>query len=72
MPPRAAPCRRLTGLEQAKLTQEAVQLQQDVTGLQGLLGSREQVLQVVLQEAQQVADKHGGDRRSLLVQVNRA
>lgn len=58
-------------MEQAKLTQEAAQLAQDISGLQTLLASREEVLAMVLQEAQQVADKHGGDRRSLLVQVGR-
>jgi DNA gyrase/topoisomerase IV subunit A len=59
-------------MEQAKLSQEAAQLGQDISGLQSLLASREEVLALVLQEAQQVADRHGGDRRSLLVQVGRA
>jgi DNA gyrase/topoisomerase IV subunit A len=56
-------------LEQAKLSQEATQLAADVASLQQLLGSREDVLAMVVAEAQAVADRHGGPRRSLLVEV---
>lgn len=38
-----------------------------MTSTQGLLGSRDRVLKVVVDEAQQVADKHGRPRRSRIL-----
>ncbi|WIA34417.1 hypothetical protein OEZ86_012752 [Tetradesmus obliquus] len=62
--------RRLTGLEAGKLREEQQQLAATIADLQDLLGSQQRQLQVVLTEAQAVADKHGTPRRSRIVEVS--
>eukprot|EP00883_Tetradesmus_obliquus_P009307 jgi/Sobl393_1/20105/SZX79179.1 len=62
--------RRLTGLEAGKLREEQQQLAATITDLQDLLASQQRQLQVVLTEAQAVADKHGTPRRSRIVEVS--
>lgn len=59
---------RLTGLEEGKLREERKNLQAKVAQLESLLGSREQILQVVASEADELASKYGDGRRSALVQ----
>ncbi|KAF6254075.1 DNA topoisomerase [Scenedesmus sp. NREL 46B-D3] len=59
--------RRLTGLEAGKLQEEQRQLAGTIADLQDLLASQERQLQIVLQEAQAAADKHGTPRRSRIV-----
>ncbi|WIA14237.1 hypothetical protein OEZ85_002775 [Tetradesmus obliquus] len=62
--------RRLTGLEAGKLREEQQQLAATIADLQDLLASQQRQLQVVLTEAQAVADKHGTPRRSRIVEVS--
>eukprot|EP00775_Hariotina_reticulata_P008929 gene8929-9106_t len=59
--------RRLTGLEANKLKEEQDTLLATIADLQDLLADRQRVLQLVLDEAQAVADKHGRPRRSRIV-----
>eukprot|EP00878_Enallax_costatus_P019373 GHUV01020438.1.p1 GENE.GHUV01020438.1~~GHUV01020438.1.p1 ORF type:complete len:826 (+),score=272.01 GHUV01020438.1:1150-3627(+) len=59
--------RRLTGLEAGKLRDEQQQLTATIGDLKGLLGSRERVLKVVMDEAEVVAAKHGRPRRSKIL-----
>ena len=58
------PLRRLTTLEAGKLQEEGASLSASIEGLVKLLASPEAVMQVVAQEAQEVAKKFGSPRRT--------
>ncbi len=56
--------RRLTSLEAGKLQEEADQLNTTIISLEGLLADGELVYKTVKQESQEIADKHGDERRT--------
>ena len=58
------PLRRLTTLEAGKLQEEGDSLKASIEGLMKLLASPQAVMQVVAQEAQEVAKKFGSPRRT--------
>ncbi|KAK9813725.1 hypothetical protein WJX73_005461 [Symbiochloris irregularis] len=60
--------RRLTTLESGKLQEEAAKLTQQVQDLQQLLADPKLVLKVIGDEAQEMADKFGDDRRTKVLQ----
>lgn len=56
--------RRLTSLEAGKLQEEAATLATGIAGLTALLADPQLVLDTVKRESQEVADKHGNERRT--------
>ena len=56
--------RRLTSLEAGKLREEAAALKATVGGLEQLLANEQLVLETVKRESQEIADKHGDERRT--------
>ena len=56
--------RRLTSLEAGKLQEEAAALKATVGGLEQLLANEKLVLETVKRESQEIADKHGDERRT--------
>ena len=56
--------RRLTSLEAGKLQEEADALRATVSRLEQLLANEELVLETVKRESQEIADKHGDERRT--------
>jgi DNA gyrase subunit A len=61
------PLRRLTSMEVTKVRQERDQLVESISNLDSLLNSREMVLDVVKKEALEIAEKHGEERRSTVL-----
>jgi DNA gyrase subunit A len=61
------PLRRLTSMEVTKVRQERDQLVESISNLDSLLNSREMVLDVVKKEALEIAEKHGDERRSTVL-----
>lgn len=58
--------RRLTSLEAGKLHEEEATLARTVADLEALLGSQQMVLDTVRRESQEVADKFGDERRTVV------
>jgi len=58
--------RRLTGLEKDKLLQEREQLEQNIAKFRLILSSRENVVEVVLTELNEIKDKFGDERRTVI------
>uniref|UniRef100_A0A1D2AGK7 DNA topoisomerase (ATP-hydrolyzing) n=1 Tax=Auxenochlorella protothecoides TaxID=3075 RepID=A0A1D2AGK7_AUXPR len=59
--------RRLTSLESGNLEEEAASLRARVAELEALLASQDKVLDVVVAEAEEIAEKFGRPRRTALV-----
>eukprot|EP00891_Asterochloris_glomerata_P009690 jgi/Astpho2/9690/Aster-03682 len=64
--------RRLTSLEAQKLEDEAQKLRDRITDLEDLLQQRGRVLQMVHEEAQEVAQKFGTPRRTAIAETGSA
>ena len=56
--------RRLTSLEAGKLQEEAAALNATISSLEGLLANEKQVFETVKRESQEIADRHGDERRT--------
>jgi DNA gyrase subunit A len=56
------PLRRLTGLEKQKLEDEKIQLEKNITYFRELLGNRQMVIDVIMQDLDVIANKFGDDR----------
>jgi DNA gyrase subunit A len=56
--------RRLTSLEAGRLNEEAATLAKGIAGLTALLADPQLVLDTVKRESQEVADRHGDERRT--------
>lgn len=58
--------RRLTGLEEQKLEKERATLEENIQKYQTILSSRENMIEVVLSELEEIKEKFGDDRRTEL------
>lgn len=56
--------RRLTGLEQAKISEELTQLKNTIKNLQAILGSETEILRVIKEELLEIKAKYGDNRRT--------
>ena len=56
--------RRLTGLEASKLEEERKQLEEAIANYKHILESRENVIEVVVQELLEIKEKYGDERRT--------
>ncbi len=61
--------RALTGLEKEKLEDEYKELQARIAYLKGILADEKKLLTVIKEEMQEIADKHGDDRRTIIGQA---
>ena len=61
---------RLTGLEMEKLDQELAELRARIAELEGILGSRERRMEIIVQELEELAEKYGDDRRTEILGGN--
>src|ERR671919_1258897 len=61
------PLRRLTALEQDKVRQEHVELQQTIAELQAILGDPARVRAIVADELREIQEKYGDERRTKIV-----
>lgn len=59
--------RRLTSMEANKLTEEQSTLQAKIADLQDLLERKDRILEVIEQEADEIAKNHGNDRRTAII-----
>ena len=66
----AMPLRRLTGLEADKLEAELTDLNKQIQYFNGLLSDKSQVIDVLVQEAQEAKDAFGRPRRTSLSEVS--
>ena len=62
----AMPLRRLTGIETHKLEAEKAQLQSNITRYKYILESRDHIIDVVCEELEEVKDKFGDSRKTLI------
>ena len=58
--------RRLTGLEEQKLTTEKANLENSIANYRYILASRENVQEVVLNELEEIKNKFGDERRTII------
>lgn len=58
--------RRLTGLEEQKLTTEKTNLESSIAKYQSILASRENIQEVVLKELEEIKNKFGDERRTMI------
>jgi len=56
--------RQLTGLEIEKLRRELIDLKKQIEDLEGILASRERILEIIKAELLEVKEKYGDDRRT--------
>lgn len=61
------PLRRLTSMEVTKVKQERDELLEKMSKLSTLLDTREMVLDLIKEEALEIAEKHGDERRSTIL-----
>jgi len=61
--------RRLTGLERAKIDEEYDELMKVIEYLNSILGSEEELLQVIKNELIEIKNKYGDERRSTIEKV---
>lgn len=61
--------RRLTGLERAKIDEEYDELMKQIEYLNSILGSEEELLQVIKNELIEIKNKYGDERRSVIEKV---
>ena len=59
---------RLTGLEREKLATEYGQLCERIAELNAILASRERLMEVIVQELEEIRERHGDERRTEIVQ----
>lgn len=62
----AMPLRRLTGIETHKLEAEKAQLQNNISRYRYILESRDHIVDVVCEELEEVKEKFGDERRTLI------
>lgn len=67
----ALPLRRLTSMEASKLLQEERELQQRSSSLKKLLGSNKAIRQMVIDEAHELTNTLGDERRTLVTSLAR-
>jgi DNA gyrase subunit A len=61
---------RLTGLEMEKLDQELGELRTRIAELEEILGSRDQRMDIIVEELQALAERYGDDRRTEILGGN--
>ncbi len=59
--------RRLSGLEIEKLMAEDKELKEKIEYLQGILGSEEKLIELIIEEITEIKEKYGDERRSQIV-----
>jgi DNA gyrase subunit A len=65
----AMPMRRLTGLERQKLETESTDLQERITGLNNVLGDRQELLKSLKKELRSLKRKFNDERRTRIINV---
>jgi DNA gyrase subunit A len=58
---------RLTGLERRKLLDELAELRRDIERLRAILASERLVLQIILEDVEEIAEKFGDERRTEII-----
>ncbi len=61
---------RLTGLEMEKLEEELAQIRETIAELEEILGSRDLRMSIIVEELEQVAEKYGDDRRTVIADIS--
>jgi DNA gyrase subunit A len=61
---------RLTGLEMEKLEEELAQIRETIAELEKILASRELRMSIIVDELEQVAEKYGDDRRTVIADIS--
>jgi len=61
---------RLTGLEMEKLEEELAQIRATIAGLEEILASRDLRMSIIVEELEQIADKYGDDRRTVIADIS--
>jgi len=60
--------RRLTGLERQKLEDELAELRRDIENYRAILASERMVLDIILKDLEEIAEKFGDERRTQIVE----
>ena len=61
---------RLTGLEMEKLEEELTQVRATIAELEKILANRDLRMSIIVDELEQVAEKYGDDRRTLIADIS--